>query len=82
MDDEADFYNKWFRIGYEEGKIYVLKWGREIEWLQYFPAEKNDCNRLITRAGLDWNMKMKMDTLFIYECNYDFRIYGWLYDVL
>mgnify|MGYP003303421091 CR=1 FL=1 len=44
--------------------------------------KKNDCNRLITRAGLDWNTKMKMDTLFIYECNYDFRIYGWLYDVL
>ena len=82
FEESSGKYDMDFPLEMKEGKIYVLKWGREIEWLQYFPAEKNDCNRLITRAGLDWNTKMKMDTLFIYECNYDFRIYGWLYDVL
>lgn len=75
-------YDMDFPLEMKEGKIYVLKWEREMEWLQYFPAEKNDCNRLATRAGLNWDMETQRDMLYIYECNYDFRIYGWLYDVL
>lgn len=75
-------YDMNFQMEMKEGKIYVLKWGREIEWLQYFPAAKNDCNRLPTRIGLKWGMEMQEDILYIYECNFDMEIYGSLYDVL
>lgn len=75
-------YDMDFELEMKDGKIYVLKWGRELEWLQYFPAEKNYCNRLPTRVGVNWDMEMKRDILYIYECNYDFRLHGWLYDVL
>lgn len=63
---------------YQKGEMYVMSFGRKLEWLQYNPEWYTQFGHVVNRAGLAWDDEIDPTIVYVYKFSYDVEKYGGL----
>lgn len=75
---DPDFNTEAMR--YKENQVYVISYGREIQWMQYNPNWRSEgMGKVKSRVGYEWNSDINEGTVYIYRFKYDWNKYPDLY---